>query len=111
MSKIYRIVGGVNIAIIINIIIKIITRQLKFLYTLIIVCTNLYLLYKYLVKLGTTKEKRLIINIMVLCQSYKRREITEIQWINRKDNPTDAIIKSTLNKALKRFINSNQLNI
>ena len=48
---------------------------------------------------------------MVLRQLYKYKEITEIQWINRKDNPTDTITKSTLNKALKRFINSNQLNI
>ena len=71
-------VGGVNMAIIINITIKIITRQLGFLYTLIIICTNLYLLYKYLVKLGTTKEKYLIINIMALCQLYKCREIIEI---------------------------------
>ena len=59
-------VGGVNIAIAINIIIKIITRQLGFLQTLIVVYTNLYLLYKCLVKLGTTKEKRLIINIIAL---------------------------------------------
>jgi hypothetical protein len=59
-------VGGVNIAITINITIKIITRQLGFLQTPIVVCTNLYLLYKYLVKLGTTKEKRLIIDIIAL---------------------------------------------
>ena len=60
-------VGGVNMAIIINITIKIITRQLGFLQTPIVVYTNSYLLYKCLVKLGTTKEKRLIINIMALC--------------------------------------------
>ena len=77
-SKIYGIVGGVNMAIAINITIKIIIRQLGFLYTPIIVCTNLYLLYKCLVKLGTTKEKCLIINIIVLCQLYKRKEIIEI---------------------------------
>ena len=53
-------------AITINTIIKIITRQLGFLYTPIIVYTNLYLLYKCLVKLSTTKEKYLIINIIVL---------------------------------------------
>ena len=35
--KIYRIVGGVNIAIVINIMIKMITRQLGFSYILIIV--------------------------------------------------------------------------
>src|SRR6266700_2147901 len=61
-----------------NTIIKIIIRQLGFLYTLIIVYTNLYLLYKYLVKLGTTKEKYLIIDIIALRQLYKRREIIEI---------------------------------
>ena len=65
-SEIYSIVGGINIAIIINITIKIITEQLGFLYILIIICTNLYLLYEYLVKLSTTKEKRLMINIIVL---------------------------------------------
>ena len=32
----------------------------------IIVCTNLYSLYKCLVKLNTIKEKRLIIDIMAL---------------------------------------------
>ncbi len=59
-------VGGINIAIAINIIIKMITRQLGLLYTLIIVCTDLYSLYKCLVKLGTTKEQYLIIDIMAL---------------------------------------------
>ena len=98
-------------AIVINIIIKIITRQLKFLQTPIIVCTNLYLLYKCLVKLSITKEKRLIINIIALRQLYECKEIIKIQWIDRKDNPADAITKSTLNKALREFINSNQLSI
>ena len=65
-------------AIVINIIIKIIIRQLRFLQTPIIVYTNLYLLYKYLVKLSTTKEKYLIIDIMALCQLYKCKEIIEI---------------------------------
>ncbi len=48
---------------------------------------------------------------MALYQLYKRREITEIQQIDRKDNPADAIIKSTPNKALKKFIDSNQLSV
>ena len=60
-------VGGIDMAIAINTTIKMITRQLGFLYTLIIVYTNLYSLYKCLVKLSTTKEKCLIIDIMVLC--------------------------------------------
>src|SRR6266487_4228844 len=78
-SEIYGIVGGVDMAITINTIIKMITEQLGFLYTLIIVYTDSYSLYECLVKLSTTKEKRLIIDIMALRQSYERREITEIQ--------------------------------
>src|SRR5438552_3742575 len=88
-----------------------ITKQLGFTHTLIIVCTDLYSLYECLVKLSTTKEKRLIIDIMALRQSYERREITEIRWINRKDNPADAMTKSTPNKALEKFIDTNRLNV
>jgi hypothetical protein len=66
-------------AIVINTTIKIIAKQLRFLLTPIVVCTNLYLLYKCLVKLRTTKEKRLMINIIAIRQSYKRRELIKIQ--------------------------------
>jgi hypothetical protein len=76
--EIYNIVRGVDIAITINTIIKIITKQLGFPQTLIVVYTDLYLLYKCLVKLGITQEKRLILNIMAIWQLYKQREITEI---------------------------------
>ena len=48
---------------------------------------------------------------MALHQLYKHRKITEIQWIDRKDNLADAMTKSTPNKALKKFINSNQLSV
>jgi hypothetical protein len=64
--KIYGIVRGVDMAIAINTTIKMITKQLGFSQTLIVVCTNLYLLYECLVKLGSTQEKRLIIDIMIL---------------------------------------------
>ena len=74
-------------------------------------CTNSYSLYKHLVKLSTTKEKRLIINIIALCQLYECKEITEIQWIDGKDNPINTITKSTPNKALREFINFNQLSV
>jgi hypothetical protein len=45
---------------------KIITDRLKYPIIPIIIYTNLYSLYKYLVKLSTIKEKRLIINIIAL---------------------------------------------
>jgi hypothetical protein len=110
-SEIYGMVGGVDMAIAINTTIKMITKQLGFSQTLIVVCTDLYSLYKCLVKLGTTQEKRLMINIIALRQLYKRREITEIRWINKKDNLADAMTKSTLNKALEKLIDTNQLGV
>jgi hypothetical protein len=53
-------------AIIIRTTLKIIIDQLELPVIPIIIYTNLYSLYKYLVKLSTIKEKRLIIDIMVL---------------------------------------------
>ena len=66
MLEIYRIVSRVNIAIAIRTTLKIIIDRLELPVIPIIVYTNLYSLYKYLVKLSTIKEKRLIINIMAL---------------------------------------------
>ena len=77
--KVYGIVRGVNIAIAINTTIKIVTNQLRLPLTPIIICTDSYLLYKCLIKLRTTKEKRLIIDIIAIRQSYKRRELTKIR--------------------------------
>jgi hypothetical protein len=59
-------VKSVNITITINTIINIINKQLGFSQTPIVVYTDLYLLYKCLVKLSTIKEKRLIIDIIAL---------------------------------------------
>jgi hypothetical protein len=64
--EIYRIVGGVDIAIIIGTTLKIIIDRLELPIIPIIVYTDLYSLYKYLVKLSTIKEKCLIIDIIVL---------------------------------------------
>ncbi|EKD13313.1 polyprotein [Drepanopeziza brunnea f. sp. 'multigermtubi' MB_m1] len=44
-----------------------------------IIATDSYLLYECLIKLGTTKEKRLIIDVIALRQSYERKEIAEIR--------------------------------
>ena len=44
-----------------------------------VVCVDSKSLYDCLVKLGTTQEKRLMVDVMCLRQSYERREITEIK--------------------------------
>ena len=77
-SKIYSIVNSFDISIAIATTLRIITERLRLPAIPLVICTNLYSLYKCLVELRTTKEKRLIINIMALRQSYERREITEI---------------------------------
>ena len=77
----------------------------------LIICTDSYSLYECLVKLATTNEKRLMIDIMALRQSYERREITEIRWINGKDNPADAMTKASPNRALQDLIDNNKLTI
>jgi hypothetical protein len=77
--EIYKIVSRVDIVIAIGTTLKIITDQLKLPIIPIIVCTDLYSLYKCLVKLNTIKEKHLIINIIALWQSYKHQELFKIQ--------------------------------
>ena len=95
----------------INLTLKLITKQFRLPNILSIIYTDSYLLYKYLIKLRTTKKKRLIIDIIILQQLYKRRELFEIRQINKADNSANAIIKATLNKALETFINTNELRV
>jgi len=65
----------------------------------------------HVVKLGTTDEKRLMVDILSLRQSYERREITEIRWISGNDNPADALTKASPNRALESFLDNNTLSI
>jgi hypothetical protein len=75
------------------------------------VYTNSKWLYECLVKLGTTQEKRLMVDIMCLRQAYERRQITEIVWIDRNSNPADAMMKSKPCQALHDLINTNRISL
>jgi hypothetical protein len=110
-SEIYGMVAGTDIAFAISTTLKMVTDKLGVGRIPTIVCTDSYSLYECLVKLGTTKEKRLMIDIMALRQSYERRELYEIRWINGNDNPADAMTKSTPNKALETFVLANEVTI
>ena len=66
-------------------------------------------LYDCLIKLGTTNEKRLMIDLMCLRQSYQRREITEVVWIKGEENAADAMTKEKCCNALKNMVDTNKL--
>ena len=110
-SEIYGMVGGVDMAYAVATTLQKITEQLNLPTIPMVVCTDSYSLYECLVKLGSTKEKRLMIDIMALRQMYERRELFEIRWINGHDNPADAMTKLTPNKTLETFIDTNKLRI
>ena len=63
----------------ISAVIKSTIKQLLQIKLPLILYNNLKLLYKCLIKLGTTQEKYFIIDIIYLHQLYKYREITEVK--------------------------------
>ena len=109
--EIYAMVHGVDMGITIGSTVNMIAIKLGISKILIIVCTDLFSLYECLVKLGTTKEKRLMIDIISLRQSYEQRELFEIRWIHGQDNPADAMTKDGANRALQSFVDTNRLTL
>lgn len=85
---------GVDTAIALGTTLNLITTQLSIQEIPIVVCTDSLSLNECMVKLGTTKEKRLMIDVMGLRQSYERREISEIRLINGNDNSADSMTKN-----------------
>ena len=64
--KLYAMIVEINMLIALSSIINIITNKFEIKQLLIIVYTNSFSLYKCIVKLSITKEKRLIIDIMLI---------------------------------------------
>ena len=77
----------------------------------LVICTDSKSLYECLVKLGTTQEKRLMIDVMCLRQAYERREIAEVKWIKGDTNPADTMTKSKPSNALKNLIETNTIRL
>ena len=77
----------------------------------LILCIDSKSLYECLVKFGTTQEKRLMIDVMSLRQSYEKQEIIEVKWIHRQNNPADSMTKAKPGTALKTIIETNHINL
>ena len=77
----------------------------------LVMCIDSKSLYDCLVKLGTTREKRLMVDMMCLRQAYERREVAEILWIDGDRNPADAMTKVAPCGALKALIASNKVDL
>jgi hypothetical protein len=92
-------------------VIKSIIQRILNIFLPMILLTDSRSLYDCLVKLEITSEKRLMIDLMCLRQSYKRREITEIRWIDDESNPADVMTKGNPCQALSRLINTNIINL
>jgi hypothetical protein len=88
-------------------IIKSIIERMLHIFLSLILLTNSKSLYDCLVKLDTIAEKKLMIDLMCLRQSYERREIAEIRWIDENINSADAMTKSKFCNALIKLIDTN----
>jgi len=77
----------------------------------LVICTDSKSLYNCLVKLGTTQEKRLIIDVMCMREAYEQREIAQVKWIAGKSNPADSMTKSKPTNALKNLIDTNKIDL
>jgi transposase InsO family protein len=77
----------------------------------LVLCTDSRSLYDCLVKLGTTQEKRLMIDIMCLRQAYERRQIAEVRWIDGNTNPADSMTKKKPSTALKQLLDTNKVRL
>jgi hypothetical protein len=110
-SEVYGMANGVNMAVAIGTTFNIVTQRLEFSNIPIIICTNSFSLYECFVKLGTIKEKKLIIDIMAIQQAYEQKDVFEIRWINGQNNSANAITKAKPNRAISNLIDTNRLRL
>ena len=83
-SELYGMAHGFDI----GVAIKATTEHILSVELPMVLCTDSKSLYDCLVRLGTTQEKRLMIDLMCLRQAYERRLITEVTSIDGEANPS-----------------------
>jgi hypothetical protein len=83
VSKIYKVVDNLDLAYVIATTLKIIIDQQNLLGIPIVFYIDSKSLYEYIMKLGTTKKKHLIIDIIAIRQTYKKKKLFKIRYINK----------------------------
>lgn len=108
-SKLYALANGFDVAATIR---DMATQILQLMKPLpLVICTDSKSLYECLVKLGSTQEKRLMIDLMALREAFERKEINEVKWISGNSNPADAMTKAKPCAALSNLVNTNKLDL
>jgi hypothetical protein len=92
-------------------VIKSIIERMLHVFLSLILLTDSKSFFDCLIKLETTSEKRLMIDLMCLRQSYERREIAEIRWIDENINLADAMTKSKFCNVLIKLIDTNVIEL
>lgn len=106
-SQLYAMIYELDLRAMIKSIIEYILAQS----VLVILYMNLKSLYDCLVKLSTTQEKRLIVYIMCLRQSYERCKIIEMRWIDDNSNSVNGITKAKPCHVFQELLNTNIVNM
>jgi hypothetical protein len=106
-AKLYAMINDFDVEAIIK---SIIERMLHIFLSLILL-TDSKSSFDCLVKLDTTNEKQLMIDLMCLRQFYERKEIAEIRWMDEDSNFADAMTKFKLCNVLSSLIDTNCLNL
>lgn len=68
-------------------------------------------LYESLVRINQSTEKRLLIDLRMLCQAYERREIIEVFWNPTAQNPADAFTNYSTTPVLELLMTENSLRL
>ncbi|KAI1653193.1 hypothetical protein F4813DRAFT_383489 [Daldinia decipiens] len=95
-SEIYGMVQGFDVGYVIHNTINTILSRLSLPMIPLVLCTDSFSLYQCLVQMGSTNEKRLMIDLMALRQSC---------------NPADAMTKASPNEAMRTLVEDNQIDL
>lgn len=69
------------------------------------------ILHDFLVRINRTAEKRLLIDLRMLRQSYERREITEVFRIPTEQKQADELAKAKAIPPLQQLLDENHLHL